>query len=495
MICITIGKALHRQMIAEHKQLVEKGAQLVELRTDLLRSSVNVGRLLNDRPGPVIFSCRRKVDGGHWAGTEEERIMLLRNAVVSGADYVEIDANIAEKIPRYGTTKRIISYHNLTETPGNLNLIHKKILEFDPDIIKIATVANVPGDMLRSLKLCLSKACPTVAFCMGEKGIPSRILCRKYGAPFSYASMQKQEAMSPGELTVREMINRYSFNKINANTRILGVIGDPVDNAFAPPMHNANLQQEGLDFVYLPFRVAAEDLNAFIDFCAALNLRGLSVERPHKEGVLRAVKALDDDVYGVRACNTVVFRKDRTYGYNTDCRAGLISLARAIGRSEEERNPFEGATALVLGSGSIAKAMAYGLLRGGASVLISSRNNRTAEDIAAHIKCFTYPWEMRHNAEFNFLINCTPVGMHPDAYHSPFDARFLRSNMVVLDAVYNPENTKLMRHAKEVGCEVVSGTDMFVYQTALQFEMFTGRKADIGLLRRVFRDCVLESSK
>ena len=478
-------------MIADHKQLVEKGAKLVEFRTDCLRSSVNVGRLLNDRPGKLVFSCRRAQDGGHWHGTEDERIMLLRNAIVDGADYVEIDANIADKIPRYGDTKRIIAYHNYHETPGNLNLVHKKMLELDPDIIKIATMANSPTDMLRCLKLCLSKECPTVAFCMGEKGIPSRILCGKYGAPFSYAAMHKKNELSPGVLSIREMFNRYSFNKINAKTRILGVIGDPVDNTFHPPMHNANLKKEELDAVYLPFRVTDEDLNSFIEFCAALQVRGLTVDAPHKEKVLKTVRALDDDVYGVRACNTLVYRKDRTYGYNTDCRAGLIGLARAIGKSEEERAPFDGANALILGSGSVAKAMAYALVRGGASVLIAGRNKETAEEIAAHVKCFTYPWSQRQNAQFDILVNCTPIGMHPNANETPFDARFLKQNMVVLDAVYNPEKTRLMRDADLAGCEVVSGTDMYVLQTALQFEMFTGRKADIPLLRKVFRECVM----
>jgi 3-dehydroquinate dehydratase / shikimate dehydrogenase len=112
MICVSIGRGRHKQMIAEHQHLVQQGAQLVELRLDYIRRDVSLTRLLKDRPCPVVITCRRQQDGGRWAGNEQARQILLRSAVAEGADYVDIEEDIAGNIPRYGKTKRIISYHN-----------------------------------------------------------------------------------------------------------------------------------------------------------------------------------------------------------------------------------------------------------------------------------------------------------------------------------------------------------------------------------------------
>ena len=124
MICVSIGRGRHRHMIAEFRHLVDEGAQLVELRLDYINGEVNLKRLLNDRPCPVIVTCRREQDGGMWKGSETSRQLLLRTAVAEGVEYVDLEEDIAAEIPRFGTTKRIISHHDFAATPGNLDEIH-----------------------------------------------------------------------------------------------------------------------------------------------------------------------------------------------------------------------------------------------------------------------------------------------------------------------------------------------------------------------------------
>ena len=116
--------------------------------------------------------------------------MLLRTAVADGADYVDIEMDIAGNIPRYGNTQRIISYHNFDETPDDLEEIHHGMCKLDPDIIKIATMANNPIDNIKALRLCRDSEIPTVAFCMGEMGLPSRILCGRAGVPDDLRDLQ-----------------------------------------------------------------------------------------------------------------------------------------------------------------------------------------------------------------------------------------------------------------------------------------------------------------
>ena len=201
MICVTIGRGRHQMMIAEHKHIAEHGAELVELRLDYIRRPVNMKRLLADKPSPVIATCRKPEDGGKWMRTEEERIMLLRSAIVGGADYVDIEMEIAGQIPRYGATQRIISYHNFDVTPQNIEDIHHKMCQTDADIIKIATMANNPIDNIRLLRLVRDSPIPTVAFCMGEMGLPSRVLCGKFGSPLTYATVNADRKIAPGQLS------------------------------------------------------------------------------------------------------------------------------------------------------------------------------------------------------------------------------------------------------------------------------------------------------
>src|SRR5262249_42105722 len=133
MICVSIGRGRHRHMIAEHKHLVEQGAKLVELRLDYINGEVNLRRLLDDRPCPVIVTCRRERDGGKWAGDEASRLMLLRSAIAKGVEYVDLEEDVATTITRYGPTKRIISLHDFRKTPDDLAAAYARLAALDAD--------------------------------------------------------------------------------------------------------------------------------------------------------------------------------------------------------------------------------------------------------------------------------------------------------------------------------------------------------------------------
>ena len=205
MICVSIARGRHRQVMAEHRHLVEEGAELVEIRLDYIRRQIDLKRLLRDRACPVIATCRRAEDQGRWEGNEESRQMLLRAAIVEGVEYVDLEADIAGGIPRYGKTKRIVSFHNFRETPDDLEAIHARLASLDADIVKIATMAHEPHDNVRMLQLVRHSKIPTVGICMGEIGTPSRILAGKFGAPFTYATFHHERTLAPGQLSFRQM--------------------------------------------------------------------------------------------------------------------------------------------------------------------------------------------------------------------------------------------------------------------------------------------------
>src|SRR5438094_2160797 len=150
--CAVIGRTRHKMIQAEILQAAKQGAKLIELRLDFLAKAPDFKRLLANRPCPLVLTVRRPPDGGRWAGSEEERQTLLRQGIVSGFDWVDLETDIAEEIPRFRDVKRIVSYHNLREVPANLDEIYAYMATQDADVLKIAVTAQQPWDILRVLK-------------------------------------------------------------------------------------------------------------------------------------------------------------------------------------------------------------------------------------------------------------------------------------------------------------------------------------------------------
>jgi 3-dehydroquinate dehydratase/shikimate dehydrogenase len=340
-------------------------------------------------------------------------------------------------------------------------------------------MANNPTDNIRTLRLCREKSVPTVAFCMGEMGLPSRVLCGKFGAPMTYATFHEDRQLSPGQLSYRQMVDQFRYDQINEETVVLGVIADPVAHSLSPRVHNAAIQHAGLDMVYLPFRVPKEHLYDFIKICPELGVRGLSVTIPHKERVLKSINVLDDNVAGIRAANTIVFRDVNAYGYNTDCEAALGCLQdHLVALGESSESVFEDKTVLILGAGGAARAIAWGLHRNGAKIFICSRDYKRADGLATDIGCKSLDWMARPNFNCHIMINATPVGMHPNLDESPYEADWFDKRTLVFDTVYNPEQTLFIKYARDQGCPTVTGVEMFARQAVKQFKLFTGKPAD-----------------
>ncbi|MEO1979385.1 MAG: type I 3-dehydroquinate dehydratase, partial [Fuerstiella sp.] len=286
MICVSLGRRRHSALKQAHRDLAKLNPELVELRVDWIMSRLNVARLLKKRPTPVIVTCRREQDKGRWDGTEEQRLAVLREAIIGGAEYVDIEEDVAKSIPRYGDTKRLISYHNFEETPAKLSDIYQRMTECDPDIIKIVTMANRPADNVRVLELIKSASVPTVAFCMGDLGMVSRILCGRMGAPFTYAGYSRAGEMAPGQLLWDDMRDFYRYDSITPDTKVFGVIGDPIAHSLSPLLHNSAFQEVDFDGVYLPLRIPPDTVQETLQEYDKLDISGYSVTIPHKHAAL-----------------------------------------------------------------------------------------------------------------------------------------------------------------------------------------------------------------
>jgi 3-dehydroquinate dehydratase/shikimate dehydrogenase len=489
VICVSIGRGRHKHVIAEHRHLVEQGARLVEIRLDYIRRNVTLQRLLKDRPSPVVMTCRRQQDGGKWEGTEENRIILLRAAIAAGADYIDLEEDIADQVPRYGATKRIVSLHDFEETPQDLAAIHKRLAVKDADIVKIACLANCPNDVTRMLQLLESSSIPTIGICMGDIGASSRILAGKFGSPFTYGTFHHERQLAPGQLSFQQMTDTYRYESIDADTEVYGVIADPVGHSMSPIIHNAAFSAMGMNRVYVPLRVPSDYLEQFIREAPELGIRGLSVTIPHKENVMALLTKIESGARKIGAVNTVVFDGDDVIGYNTDLHGAMLSLADAADEAPDSKW-LDGKRVLILGAGGVARAIAMGVVDRGAKPQITSRTYERSMGLASEIKCEAIRWEERHQVGPDVLVNCTPVGMHPEVNETPFEASGMNRRMLVFDTIYNPEQTLLLKTARESGCKTVSGVEMFVKQAELQFKFFTDEEAPSDLMRDTLRKTI-----
>jgi 3-dehydroquinate dehydratase/shikimate dehydrogenase len=472
----------------EIQEAAKRGAKMIELRLDFLKKAPDFKRLLTNRPCPLIATFRRPTDGGRWGWSEEERQMLLRQAIAAGFDWVDLETDIADKIPRFGKVKRIISYHDLDGVPQELEDLYQRMCKQDPDVVKIAVAAATTADNLRVLKLLKDAPVPTVAICMGDLGVCTRILGAKLGAPFTYGAFNTERNFAPGILSYYELRKIYRVEKIDAATQVFGVIGDPIGHSLSPLIHNRAFGALGINAVYVPFRVPRGELESFLQQFEMVPVRGYSVTIPHKEQAAKLAVEHDSSVDAIGAANTLVHTVANWKAHNTDVAAAMESLRANLPPSEDGKPAsLASRTALILGAGGVARAVAHGLKREGAQLTIANRTYERAVALAEEVGCKAVDWEARHNILCDTLINCTSVGMFPNMDESPVHSSCLKPGLMVFDAIYTPETTLLVREALERGCHVLTGVDMFVRQAAAQFRLFTGHEAPLEMMTDVVR--------
>lgn len=288
--------------------------------------------------------------------------------------------------------------------------------------------------------------------------------------------------------------------EITGTTGVLGVFGCPVEHSFSPPMQNAAIKELGLDLVYVPFKVAPQDLEAAVRGAAALGLTGFNVTIPHKEAIIPLLDELDEEARLVGAVNTVVYRRGKLVGYTTDGYGFLKAL------SEEAAFDPTGKECLILGAGGAARSICISLGRSKAATLtIANRTKPRAERLAAEVARLTGVKSMAlplsgpalQDAVGNchLLVNATSYGMYPKHECPPIIAEdWLSPSTIVCDIVYNPIETSLLRAARRRGCSVVNGCGMLVHQGARSLELWTGCRPPVAVMKRKLLQSLRERS-
>ena len=268
--------------------------------------------------------------------------------------------------------------------------------------------------------------------------------------------------------------------KIDSNTSVYAVMGDPVSHSLGPVMHNRAFAYTGYNGVYLAFQVT--DLTAAISGMKTLGFKGASITIPHKVAVMEHLDELDDNAKKIGAVNTIINRRKRLCGYNSDCLGAMQAL--------KEKTDITGKKVAIIGSGGAARAIGFGILSEGGKVTIFSRSAKKGERLATDLGSDYHPLSEFTKASCQIFINTTPVGMLPDTEAMPIPRKVIAKETVVMDIVYNPLKTRLLKEAQDIGCITVDGVAMFVYQGAFQFELWTGKKAPIDIMTKTVLDAL-----
>ena len=514
MICIPITSDNPKEAL----HAIERSCQLadfLELRMDLI-GNIGLAELISavraESAAVKIIVTSRKKEEAAFIGRRPRRrnacsktrykIALLKEAVERGADYIDIElaegtqairqlqALCAEKGSQ---TKMIISYHHLKDTPdlATLKKIFHRCAAYKPAVVKIVTTARSEEDNLIILNLIAyarRKSQKIISLCMGEKGGISRAVAPLMGNFLSFAALDRTGRSAPGQFTVHEMnrIQKWFKGKNRAPQssassphaslpRHYVLLGNPVEQSLSPVMHDAALKKTGLAEQYVAFCV--QDIGGAMDGLRAMNIHGASVTIPFKVAVMEYLDDIDADALEIGAVNTIVNENGRLIGHNTDWAGLILTLKKAM--------TIRHKTIVIVGAGGTARAAAYGILKEGGCPVIVNRTPKKGKMLAEKMQCAFYPLSEIGRIRGDVLINTTPVGMYPRGNQSPVSAAVLSDYDCVMDVIYNPIKTKLLRDAEKQGCRIVTGVEMFVNQGAEQFRLWTGKEPPHAVMKKI----------
>lgn len=425
----------------------------IELRLDLFPTiDLNeIADLLKNVKCPVMVTLRSLAHGGKYRGSESERETLIGELLRLEPDFFDVEYDMGKEfiskiIKDFPGTKFIVSCHQLQETPSDLEKMYQEMENEGAYCYKIAAYARSSNDALRMLLFAKCHSNVSV-ICMGERGQFARVLGKVAGNLIDYAALDAASQTGSGQLTMTEMLDTYHYHSLNGETKVFGLIGDPVEKSPGHHFHNALFKAQNRNAVYVKMTVKQEELSEFIDLSKRFGIHGLSVTIPLKEKILPYLNEVEQPIGAV---NTLLFREGKILGINTDGKGCLDAI--------EEKLSVRDKRVVLLGAGGTARSIAFEAKARGAKVAILNRTFERAENVAFELNCEAIK---EIPDAYDILINCSPEPM-------PVDPEKILPYILVMDVVYDPEETKFLKQALEKQCRIVYGKEMFLNQAQRQ---------------------------
>lgn len=473
MICLVIRGPTYHDVIGQIEKAIPV-ADMIELNLDKWEKwdLDFLRRLRTQYKVAMLFTLRQKEQGGDYSQSEEKRLEDLEALATLLPEYLDVEDSVPKEFvnklrQKHPQIKLLLSHHNFTETPLNLDALLSNMKRTKATIYKIACKANSSIDAMRMLSfLKKHNQEPLVGISMGEHGEATRVAGKLFGSQITYAMVEEGISTAPGQLVGSFIKENYHYASLTQTTGLYGLIGNPVSKSLSHITHNHVMHDMQLNGVYVKVPVHPDDLPEFMPYLKSLQWKGLSVTMPLKEKIIPLLDEIDPIAKEIGAVNTLVFRNGKCHGYNTD---GIGAL-KAI----EEKLSVAGKRVVMIGAGGAAKAVVYMLHKKGAHVTVLNRNKERAVALAQQVGCQgdgLEGIEREFQLGYDLIINSTPVEM-------PIDSRWILPGKAAMDLKTRPKETEFLRHAKAKGCDTIYGISMFYHQAVEQFKLWFGDSID-----------------
>ncbi|KAK9984047.1 hypothetical protein SO802_033572 [Lithocarpus litseifolius] len=503
LVCTQLQCETMEEMLASMEKAKAEDADLVELCIDSMSFShtSEVEKLIKQRALPAIVSYRLKSSRTSGKGEcKTTCLQVLRLALELDVEFVEMDFEVASDIGmaecmyKRANSKIIVSSYVNGGKPSNERLgnLIACMQSTGADVIKLVIDVDYITDLAPVFQMLAHCQVPLIAIAVGSRGLISQLLGPKFGGFLVYGSLEGKSV--PGLPTLVSLKHVYKLEYLNADTKVFGLISNPVGHSKGPILHNPAFRHTGYNGIYVPMLV--DDIKEFFRTYTGTDFAGFSVGIPHKEAAVGCCDEVHPLAKSIGAVNTIVRRPidGKLIGYNTDCEASITAIEdalreRRVANGEALRtSPIAGKTFVLVGAGGAGRALAFGAKSRGAQVVIFNRNYERAKVLADAVSGEALPYECLKRfcpQEGMILANASAVGMEPNTDQTPVSKETLRAYELVFDAVYTPRNTRLLQEAAEVGAIVVSGVEMFIRQALGQFRLFTGGLAPEDFMRKL----------
>lgn len=449
-----------------------KLADGIELRLDYWQEIdlIAIAELRKSITIPVIFTLRKKSQGGSYQHDENTRLKDILALCQLNPDYLDLEDEILSDFLKqihenFPSIKLICSHHNFNETPADLNKILQAMLNPYSHIYKIAAKANCAIDMLRMVEFIKNHQTKykIAGMSMGEFGSAARIIAPIIGGELTYASLSDNHATAPGQLTLQELIDIYHYKQLNQQTQIYALLGDPVDKSVGHLWHNRAFQLQKRNAVYIKIRVLSNEVDQVLKYAKNLPIYGISVTMPLKELVFQHIDQIEQAAKEIGATNSIALENNIYYGFNTDGVAAIDALMMYLPDLRHKK-------IIILGAGGAARALIYIAKQRGAEVIILNRTFEKAKQLAQEFNCKALELQKLTEIKaqgYDAIINTLPYSAQEKDDHL-FKLNNFIADAVAMDIVYNPTETPFLKVAKQAGCHCIYGYEMFNRQAALQ---------------------------
>jgi 3-dehydroquinate dehydratase/shikimate dehydrogenase len=501
MICITIAQESRRLALADMLNAAQMGADLLEVRLDGFDKDPNPAELLAARRKPVLFSCRRRRDGGNWKGTEDERLMLLRQAVIAGADYIELEPDVASQVRRYGKTQRVIAFTELAETPADIAERYEECRHLDPDIIKLTCKARTPEEAWPLVQLLAKPPVPTVVVGLGRPGLMLAILGRRIGAPWTVAALERGMEAYPGQPTMNDLERVFHYRSIDKGTRFVGVTGLGEREYLTIAMLNAAFAHLGLALRCLPLQVGK--VPVFKKVIDAVKLAGVVIEEDQQDALRPLATQTDADVQPAvlnpggmpveRSVDLLVKQGEQWLGCHTFAAGAIAALDHAMQTNSSGPKPLPGATVVLYGTNTTARSIARALKEAGARIIFASQDRDALNRFCRMFGGRQIQREAIYSTLHDVLVVCgdgadVTKDDEEESELGPVRPNYLRASMTVMDLTQLPRRTHLLREAKARGCATVEPVALLLGQVQAEVKRLTGHDVPRNVLEKSLAD-------